>query len=533
MQVRVHVFVQTVHLVGLHSVLPMEGQLDELVGAEPGRVRAPSVAKADKSAAAAASAAAATAAAAAAVAVAVAGTGTHDTDEVVPLIIPRTEDDDDLTPTPPAATAAAAAAAGPEDSSELVVAARPAEGGAAPAVAAGTSAPRPHAEEDPSMASWAAHRKHFFVLSSAGKPIYTKYGDDSRLATLFGIIQALISFVQDDGDTIRSIRAGAHTFAFLLRGPIYLVAVARTGENETQLRDQLQYLYAHLLSVLTLAQITRIYAQRNNYDLRNLLSSTDTQMMDALVRTMDRHPAHMLGSVQFLRLAPAVRATVGQVVLEARGPDLLYAILLAQDRLVTLVRPRRHSLHPADLHLLFNMVTAVSSFRAAPESWAPVCLPKFNAKGFLYAHVSFLEGTDLCLLLLSTERDRFFALSETRTKIVRGLRDGGVWTDLLDALPRADYAVADVGVPGLRHFLYLSRSAMQFTAPRMEAPYGSREEQTRLMRCYQYLHHHAHARARPRRILYVVGQTEVRPKGAPTQRQREGSRVLQVHVRGA
>jgi len=401
----------------------------------------------------------------------------------------------------------AAAAPGADDDDDGALVGGGIDGGAG----AGTARPqRAYANEDQSMASWVNHRKHIFILSSAGKPIYTKYGDDMKLSTLMGIIQAIISFIAEDNDTIRSIRAGEHLFAFLLRGPIYLVAVARTGENEYQLRDQLQYMYSHVVSVLTLTQITRIFQQRNNYDLRNLLSHSDNLLMDGLARTMDRNPAHLLGSIQCLRLSPTARATIGQVIHDARIPDLLYAIMLVGDRIITLVRPRRHSLHPSDLHLLFNMVNSVSSFRSAPESWTPVCLPKFNARGFLYAHVSFLEQSDVCLLLLTNERDRFFELSETRSKILLGLKETGVWPELLAAIPRSNYSVLDVGIPGLRHFLYMSRSTMQFTAPCFEAPYNTKAEQMRLFRFYQYMHHRAHMRARPRRIHYVVGQTEVR-----------------------
>lgn len=38
-----------------------------------------------------------------------------------------------------------------------------------------------------------------------------------------------------------------------------------------QLRDQLNYLYNQILSVLTSTQLTRIFEQRINYDLRLLL----------------------------------------------------------------------------------------------------------------------------------------------------------------------------------------------------------------------------------------------------------------------
>lgn len=43
--------------------------------------------------------------------------------------------------------------------------------------------PRKYGEEDPSNPAWAKHKKHFFVLSSSGKPIYTKYGHENRLST--------------------------------------------------------------------------------------------------------------------------------------------------------------------------------------------------------------------------------------------------------------------------------------------------------------------------------------------------------------
>lgn len=57
--------------------------------------------------------------------------------------------------------------------------------------------------------------KHVFVLSSAGKPIYSRHGDEQSLAPFMGVIQAIISFSQstsygsrDSEDLIRSIRAG-------------------------------------------------------------------------------------------------------------------------------------------------------------------------------------------------------------------------------------------------------------------------------------------------------------------------------------
>lgn len=63
-------------------------------------------------------------------------------------------------------------------------------------------------------------------------------------------------------------------------------------------------------------------------------------------------------------------------------------------------------------------------FRSA-ESWTPICLPKFNDTGFLHAHVSYLpRDSPACLLLISTDKEKFFALQEVQKKIVEVLYMG-------------------------------------------------------------------------------------------------------------
>jgi hypothetical protein len=57
--------------------------------------------------------------------------------------------------------------------------------------------------KDPNSENWPRHSKHFFILSNAGKPIYTRYGDESKLTGYMGVIQAIISFFQDDDDVLR------------------------------------------------------------------------------------------------------------------------------------------------------------------------------------------------------------------------------------------------------------------------------------------------------------------------------------------
>lgn len=80
---------------------------------------------------------------------------------------------------------------------------------------------------------------HVFILSTSGKPVYSRHGSEDRLATLSGVMQALVSFVQNSGDSIRRIRAGRTTIEFLVVEPVTLVALARNDQSGMELHQNL------------------------------------------------------------------------------------------------------------------------------------------------------------------------------------------------------------------------------------------------------------------------------------------------------
>lgn len=41
------------------------------------------------------------------------------------------------------------------------------------------------------------------------------------------------------------------------------------------------------------------------------------------------------------------------------------------------------------------------------------------------------------------------------------------------------YSISELGIPGLRHFFYKSRSHVQVTGPEFEEPYGELQERRR------------------------------------------------------
>ena len=229
--------------------------------------------------------------------------------------------------------------------------------------------------------SWRYGKKHYFILSEAGKPIYSRYGDEDQLAALMAVMQATVSFVQDMGDNIRAIKSSDSTIVFLNRKPLILVAVSHLCESVTQLIVQLTYMYHQVLSVLTLNQLSRIFEQRKGYDLRRMIAGSE-RLLDSLAQAMDQDPgSYMLSAVRVLPMNSTLRDSVSSVIKQhcSKAQNVVFALLIANNQLITLVRMKKYFIHPADLHLIFNLVNSSESFKLS-ESWTPICLPKFDSR---------------------------------------------------------------------------------------------------------------------------------------------------------
>ncbi|XP_035930705.1 vacuolar fusion protein MON1 homolog B [Halichoerus grypus] len=378
---------------------------------------------------------------------------------------------------------------------------------------------------DPSDEDWRNKRKHVFVLSEAGKPIYSRYGSVEALSTTMGVMTALVSFVQSAGDAIRAIYAEDHKLVFLQQGPLLLVAVSRTPQSAAQLRGELLAVHAQIVSTLTRASVARIFARKQNYDLRRLLAGSE-RTLDRLLDSVERDPgALLLGAVRCVPLARPLREALGALLRRCTAPGLALSLLAIGGRLVTAAQERtvlaECRLDPADLQLLLDWVGAPAF--AAGEAWAPVCLPRFNPDGFFYAYVARLDAMPVCLLLLGTDPEAFHDMATCRRLLEEGMHGLGAMRALGEAASFSSapatsapaYSVQAVGAPGLRHFLYKPldipdhhRQLPQFTSPELEAPYSREQERQRLSDLYHRLHARLHSPSRPLRLIYHVAERE-------------------------
>ncbi|KAL2488785.1 SAND family protein [Forsythia ovata] len=403
-------------------------------------------------------------------------------------------------------------------------------------------------DEDDTSISWRKRKKHFFILSHSGKPIYSRYGDEHKLAGFSATLQAIISFVENGyiacsssfviissfcfpirlyicllhcflfrGDRVKLVRAGKHQVVFLVKGPIYLVCISCTEEPYESLRGQLELLYGQMILILT-KSVNRCFEKDPKFDMTHLLGGTDV-VFSSLIHSFSWNPSTFLHAYTCLPLAYATRQAAGLILQDTADSGVLFAILMCRHKVISLVSAQKASLHPDDVLLLSNFVMSSESFRTS-ESFSPICLPRYNPMAFLYAYVHYFN-VDTYLLLLTTSSDAFFHLKDCRIRIEsvllksnvlsevqRSMVDGGMRVEDLSiepasimgtmsshlgqAGPAADSpgrireAFFGIGGPaGLWHFMYRSINLDQYVSSEFSSPINSLRQQKRLYRAYQ------------------------------------------------
>ncbi|QDZ21364.1 vacuolar fusion protein MON1 [Chloropicon primus] len=371
-------------------------------------------------------------------------------------------------------------------------------------------------DEDSTMASWKRRKKHMFVFSNAGKPIFSRYGDEHLMSTFFAAAQAIISFVGDKwSDRLVSIQGRVHkrdrgrwegrgaqkgkvvSFGgglraiFLEKGPLTFVAVSRTNEPTEVIKSQLNLLHSQFISILTLG-IERAFSRSANFDMRKLLNGTGPLLRSVIHSGSWALPV-MFGGVAPLPLDLDLRKSIAQCLQGCFVPDLMCSMLFTEDRVICISKRKRFKLDHKDLFLFMNFVRLNDSFKQS-ESFTPFCFPSFNASAFLYVYVSYVTE-NVCLALISGRADSFHELAEAKLFVQGFLAQEKVKRGLDVAIREPELQIAELpmsagggfmGETPLWHYVYYHKGLRQLLSPRLGTPpLVNRKSQKKVMRAYQ------------------------------------------------
>jgi len=116
----------------------------------------------------------------------------------------------------------------------------------------------PEDEDVAKRTAFYKHKNHFFIITVAGKPVFTRYGDvysvSSLCASYAAIIPKLQGIFNDQGktkkeNTVRYIRTHSSLTVFLMKENLIFACVSKSNSNYFIIRKQLEQLYIQVLII--------------------------------------------------------------------------------------------------------------------------------------------------------------------------------------------------------------------------------------------------------------------------------------------
>ena len=271
------------------------------------------------------------------------------------------------------------------------------------------------------------------VMTEAGKPIFARYGKQGDIARICGLVQAIRTAVNSKNKSsalnlgeIQSVHSKKTCTVFMTVGSITLVHTSTSNsstntnaiETEAFARLRLEYIYAHLIFMLT-ANIQNTFLHNPGFDLRSLISSSSDDNLLRGILDKSGPEGNNINTGPFLvssvrscfPISYRIRHKASkalQAVARKIENNIAFALLVVGgDKLLTVVQPsfRPHQLRVSDMHLILNFVDKQldAATSSSAELWIPMCLPRFHSTGFLYAYTSCFDvRSKLTLILLSS-----------------------------------------------------------------------------------------------------------------------------------
>lgn len=269
--------------------------------------------------------------------------------------------------------------------------------------------------------------KHIFILSSSGKPIFSKHDDEQNLVTTYGLLQAVVSVVENAGDRISCIKAGGRRIVYFFRSQLYFISISSTDEPEAVLSRQLEFMYDQILFVLT-SKVHDVLYLNSAKDIRDLLGYDTTKLMYQSCKLDITPPCVAFNAVNGFICAADLRNELTAHLKDCiASSGAVLGLLLYVDQLLSysVNTSVDLELQTSDILLLANFVGKSKSLRSNDQNWIPICLPAFNSNAYLQAYVcniTLVCGTkqmDVSLVLISQSADplMFSALHEGRKRL--------------------------------------------------------------------------------------------------------------------
>ena len=246
-------------------------------------------------------------------------------------------------------------------------------------------------------------KRHYFIMTEGGTPIYSRYGDEikncSLLATFSAIITKFTIFNNEKNsqEKLNYICNDNSIIAFLKKGKIVFIALSNKTDSISFLYSQLELLYQQLLSIVTSERMPILEEKPSS------CSTVLSGINESLEQIIEYSSNTMVGLLNSYHVLPIENRQKLNNICQKYLKNALICCLITPDakEIISLSKSNIIKLSFNDMILIQCLIMSSDSLRTG-ESWVPICLPGISSEGFLQLYCNFVT-TDKFGVIFVTE----------------------------------------------------------------------------------------------------------------------------------
>ena len=270
-------------------------------------------------------------------------------------------------------------------------------------------------EMSPDSQNWAQQELHLFIVTDAGKPVYSRYGTVQKLSPILCTCVAILGHMESLHEELNHFRAGSHTFVFLPKSPFVFIAVSKSSLPVSYLFKQLNFLYNLFLSLFSENLINQLSA-RPACDFRQIAEGT-RPAWDGVVNNMSEDPAFIFApSIPVSHMDPKRRQEI--ISHFDKLPSCKLSMLMHRNRVLAVGKCTCDSL---SLRLIVDLMWT-PAFQTG-ESWTPF-FARDSTDGMHHLYINKHKNSDFALVMLCSDSQGLVAYHSAALQVFSVLEKG-------------------------------------------------------------------------------------------------------------
>ena len=250
-------------------------------------------------------------------------------------------------------------------------------------------------------------KRHYFIMTEGGTPIYSRYGDEikncSLLATFSAIITKFTIFNNEKNsqEKLNYICNDNSIIAFLKKGKIVFIALSNKTDSISFLYSQLELLYQQLLSIVTSERMPILEEKPSS------CSTVLSGINESLEQIIEYSNNTMVGLLNSYQVLPIENRQKLNNICHKYLKNALLCCLITPDakEIISLSKSNIINLSFNDMILIQCLIMSSDSLRTG-ESWVPICLPGISSEGFLQLYCNFVTTEKFGIIFVTESQEQ-------------------------------------------------------------------------------------------------------------------------------